>query len=189
MIVATNNKDKLREIKEILSDFEIYSLEDKNIDIEVIEDKDTFLENAKKKALEIYEIAKEAVISDDSGLCINALGGFPGVLTNRFLGENKTDEEKNNYLIEKTNEYKDRNAKVICSIVYYDGENLIDSEGVIEGVITKYPRGENGFGFDSIFELPSGKTLAELLPSEKNKVSARRLALEELKRKLNEVKK
>ena len=99
MIVATNNKDKLREIKEILSDFEIYSLKDKNIDIEVIENKDSYLENAKKKSLEIYEITKEAVIADDSGLCINALDGFPGVLTSRFLGENKTDSERNNYLI------------------------------------------------------------------------------------------
>lgn len=186
MIVATNNKDKLREIKEILSDFELYSLKDKNINIKVIEDNDTFLENAEKKSLEIYEIAKEAVIADDSGLCINALGGFPGVLTNRFLGENKTDEERNNYLIEKTNECNDRSAKVVCYIVYYNGKETIIGKGILNGLIAKNRRGLNGFGFDEIFELENGKTLAELSGKEKNQISARRMALENLRQKLME---
>jgi len=86
MIVATNNKDKLREVREILSGQVIYSLKDKKIDIEVEEDRDTFLENAKKKAMVIYEITHEPTIADDSGLCINALNGFPGVMTHRILG-------------------------------------------------------------------------------------------------------
>lgn len=104
MIVATNNKGKLEEIKSILEGYEIFSLKDKNIDIEIEEDQDSFLENAKKKAIEIYNITHEEVIADDSGLCINALDGFPGVKTHRFLGDNATDKEKNEYLI---NEVKD----------------------------------------------------------------------------------
>ena len=184
MIAATNNKGKLKEIREILDNYNIYSLKDKNIDIDVVEDKDTFLENAKKKAIDIYKLTKESTIADDSGLCINALNGFPGVLTHRFLGDNATDEMRNNYLINKMNDYKDRSAKVVCCIVYYDGENTIIGEGVINGFIAKNRRGSNGFGFDEIFELESGKTLAELTSIEKNKISARALALEDLKLKL-----
>ena len=184
MIAATNNEDKLREIREILSDYEIYSLKDKNIYIDVEEDKDTFLENAKKKAQEIYNITHEETIADDSGLCINALDGFPGVFTHRFLGEDATDEMRNIYLIEKTNEHSNRSAKVMCYIVYYDGKRTIIGEGILNGFISKDRRGINGFGFDEIFELENGKTLAELTPSEKNEVSARALALKDLKRKL-----
>ena len=84
MIVATNNKDKLKEIREILTDYKIYSLKDKNIDIDILEDKATFLENAQKKAKVIYDMTKEVTIADDSGLCINALDCFLGVLTHLF---------------------------------------------------------------------------------------------------------
>ena len=184
MIAATNNKGKLKEIREILSDYEIYSLKDKNIDIEVEEDQDTFLGNAKKKAEEIYNITHEETIADDSGLCINALNDFPGVLTHRFLGEEATDEMRNIYLIEKTSEHSDRSAKVVCYIVYYDGKRTIVGEGILNGFISKDRRGTNGFGFDEIFELENGKTLAELTPLEKNEVSARGLALQDLRKKL-----
>lgn len=185
MIAATNNKGKLKEIREILNCYKIYSLKDKEIFIDVVEDQKTFLENAKKKAQEIYNIAHEEVIADDSGLCINALNGFPGILTHRFLGEETTDEMRNNYLIEKTNECNNRSAKVICCIVYYNGKEIIVGEGVLNGFIAKNRRGLNGFGFDEIFELQNGKTLAELTPDEKNEISARALALKDLKRKLN----
>lgn len=189
MIAATNNKGKLKEIREILSDYKIDSLKDKNIDIEVEEDQDTFLENAKKKAQEIYNIAHEEVIADDSGLCINALDGFPGVLTHRFLGENATDEMRNDYLIEKTNQCADRCAKVVCYIVYFNGKETVVGEGILNGYISKNRRGVNGFGFDEIFELQNGKTLAELTSEEKNEVSARSLALKDLKSKLLKVRK
>ncbi len=187
MIVATNNEGKLKEIREILDCYKIDSLKDKNILIDVEEDQKTFLGNAKKKAQEIYNITHEATIADDSGLCINALNGFPGVLTHRFLGENATDEMRNNYLIEKTNQYTDRSAKVVCYIVYYNGQDTIVGEGILNGFISKNRRGENGFGFDEIFELKNGKTLAELTPDEKNEVSARSLALKDLKRKLMKI--
>lgn len=187
MIFATNNKGKLIEIKEILKEFEIYSLKDKNIDIDVIEDEDTFYGNALKKAKEIYNISKEPVIADDSGLCITALNDFPGVLTHRFLGESATDEERNYELIRRVNDVSDRSAKVVCNLVYYDGKHTLLSEGILHGKITTEPRGENGFGFDSIFELENGKTLAEIPSEQKNMVSARCLAASNLVKKIKRI--
>lgn len=184
MIFASNNKGKLKEVKSILSDYEIYSLKDKSITVDVIEDQDTFLGNALKKAKEIYELTGEITIADDSGLCINALDNFPGVMTHRFLGDEATDIDRNEYLINKLNGFDDRSAKVVCNIVYYDGNKFLVGEGILDGVISNSRRGTNGFGFDDIFELPNGKTLAELEPDEKNLVSARYLALNDLKIKL-----
>lgn len=184
MILATNNKGKLVEIRKILDEYQIYSLKEKNIDVDIIEDADTFLGNAKKKAGEIYNLTHEAVIADDSGLCINCLDGFPGVMTHRFLGEYATDKMRNEYLINEVNKYTDRSARVVCDIVYYDGKEFITSEGILKGYIAKKARGNNGFGFDEIFELPNGLTLAELSSDEKNKISARSIALNKLKKQL-----
>ncbi len=184
MIFASNNKGKLEEIKNILTEYKIYSLKEKNLNIDVEEDQDTFLGNAKKKAKEIYELTKEETIADDSGLCINCLNDFPGVLTHRFLGDDATDEMRNDYLINEVNKYNDRSAKVICSIVYYNGSDYIVGKGILNGYISRTKRGTNGFGFDEIFELDNHKTLAELTSEEKNKVSARYLALKDLKIKL-----
>lgn len=184
MILATNNKGKLEEIRKILDEYQIYSLKDKNIDIDVIEDEDTFLGNAKKKAMEIYNLTHEEVIADDSGLCIDSLDGFPGVMTHRFLGEDASDKMRNEYLINEVNKYTDRSAKVICDIVYYNGKDIITCEGVLNGFISKEPRGSNGFGFDEIFELPNGLTLAQLSSDEKNNISARFISLNELKKQL-----
>lgn len=184
MILATNNPGKLREIKEILKEYQIFSLKEKGITIDVVEDQDTFLGNAAKKAKEIYEIAHEPVLADDSGLCVVGLNDFPGVLTHRFLGEDATDEERNKYLIEQVNQINDRRAYVICNLVYYDGDELIVGEGRIDGVISHERRGSNGFGFDEIFELQDGQTLAELTSEEKNIMSARYFATMDLKRKL-----
>ena len=184
MIIATNNKGKLEEIQSIFSEYTIYSLKDKNIDIDVIEDEDTFIGNARKKAKEIYSLTNIETIADDSGLCINCLDGFPGVLTHRFLGEDATDRMRNEYLINEVNKHDDRSAQVVCNLVYYDGVNEYVGEGVIKGFISKECRGDNGFGFDEIFELPNGLTLAEITFEEKNNISARSLALNNLKEKL-----
>lgn len=188
MIIATNNKGKLDEIKSIFSEYTLYSLEDKNINIDVLEDEDTFIGNARKKAIEIYNLTQSATLADDSGLCINCLDGFPGVLTHRFLGEDATDRMRNEFLIKEVDKYKDRSAKVVCDLVYYDGEKEYVGEGIINGFISKECRGENGFGFDEIFELPNGQTLAEITASEKNNISARYLALKNLKSQLEGVK-
>ncbi len=184
MILATNNKGNLMEIKAILEEYEIYSLKDKNIDIDVLEDEDTFYGNALKKAREIYKISGEPVIADDSGLCITALNDFPGVFTHRFLGEDATDEERNYDLIRRVNNISDRSAKVVCNLVYYDGKNILVGEGILQGRIVREPRGQNGFGFDPIFELENGKTLAELTSEEKNMLSARHLAAVDLASKI-----
>ena len=184
MILATNNKGKLEEIRKILTDYKIYSLKDKNINVDVEEDKDSFLGNAIKKAKEIYEISHEETIADDSGLCINCLDGFPGVMTHRFLGDDATDRMRNEYLINEVNKYQDRSAQVVCNLVYYDGEKEIVGEGVLNGFISTECRGNNGFGFDEIFELPNGLTLAELSFEEKNRISARSIAINALKKKL-----
>lgn len=185
MIVATNNKGKIKEIKEIFNEYEICSLKDKNINIDVLEDADTFYGNALKKAVEIYNVFNEPVLADDSGLCIRALNDFPGVMTHRFLGDNASDEDRNNALIGMVNNLSDRSAKVVCVIVYYDGDNVLVGEGVIEGRISMTRKGTNGFGFDEIFELEDGRTLAELSSCEKNNISARYLALKDLERKIN----
>lgn len=184
IVLASNNKGKIKEIKEILSEYNILSLSEMNVNIEVIEDQNSFYENAFKKAKEIYEVIKKPVIADDSGLCIDALNGFPGINTRRFLGEYATDKERNIALLEKLKNVKKRSAKVVCAIVYYDGVNIFKAEASLEGTITLEEKGENGFGFDSIFELPEGKTLAELTEKEKNEVSVRYLALKEIKMKL-----
>ena len=189
IIVATNNSGKLREIKEILKDYEIIGLKDLNLDIKIIEDGKTFKENALIKAKEVFKATNIPSIADDSGLCIDALNGFPGINTARFLGESASDEDRNNYILEKMKDNKEseRTAEVICSIAYVDSKNEFVVEGVVKGKIPYQKRGNNGFGFDPIFELENGKTLAELEDFEKNNVSSRKIALEKLKEILENI--
>lgn len=182
IVVATNNSGKLREIKEILKDYEIISLRDLNLNIKIMEDGKTFKENALKKAKEVFKATNIPSIADDSGLCIDSLNGFPGINTARFLGESASDNDRNNYILEKMKDKKEseRTAKVVCSIAYVDEKNEYVVEGVIKGKIPYQKRGNNGFGFDPIFELENGKTLAELEEYEKNNVSSRKIALKKL---------
>lgn len=186
IVVATNNPGKLKEIKEILKNYELLSLKDINCEIEVEEDQETFEGNSKKKAEEIAEITNMPCIADDSGLCIEAFNGWPGVHTARFLGENATPSQRNEAILEKMKELKgeERKAKVECVMTYCEKGEFIVAKGEIEGKIAKEPRGENGFGFDSIFELESGKTYAELSEEEKNAISHRKRALENLEKQL-----
>ena len=187
IILATNNKGKISELKEILKNNEVISLKEAGIDIEVDEDKETFEGNAIKKATEISKLTGKVCIADDSGLCIEALNGFPGVKTARFLGENATQEERNNYILEKMNgiEKEHRKAKVItCIAMVKPNEEEKVYTGILEGYIANEKRGDNGFGFDEIFELETGKTLAELEQIEKNKISSRSKALNKLKREI-----
>ena len=186
VVIATNNLGKIKEIKEILKDYEILTLKDMNCEIEVEEDQDTFEGNAMKKAKEIAEVLRMPAIADDSGLCIDILKGWPGVHTARFLGENATQEQRNNAILEKMKKEQKRTARVICCMAYYEDGNFILGKGEVEGKIETKKRGKNGFGFDNIFELEDGRTLAELTTEEKNKVSSRKIALEKLKKKLEE---
>ncbi len=188
MIFASNNQGKIREIKSIFNNEEIRSLKEANVDIDVIEDADSFYGNALKKAKEIYEITKQPVIADDSGICLEAFAGWPGVLTHRFAGEEASEEERNQIMVDKINTQSNKNAQVICNLVYFDGTDIIVGEGILNGSIVS-PRGTNGFGFDPIFELDTGKTLAELTSEEKNLTSARYLAALDLYKKLQQKRK
>ena len=183
IVIASNNQGKIKEIKEILKEFEIISLKEANCEIEVEEDQETFEGNSLKKAKEISEKLNMPCIADDSGLCIEKLDGWPGVNTARFLGSNKTDRQRNEAILEKLQE-EERNATAVCVMTYYYNKQIIVAKGEIKGKIANKCRGANGFGFDEIFELENGKTLAELTSEEKNEISARKKALELLKSKL-----
>ena len=182
VVVATKNLGKLKEIKEIIKNYELLSLQDIDCDINVEEDQNTFEGNAKKKAKEISEFLKMPCIADDSGLCIDKYNGWPGVYTARFLGENSTPHQRNTYILEKMKDVKDeeRTASVKCCVTYYENGKYIMGFGEVRGKIAKEIRGNNGFGFDSIFELEDGRTFAELSAEEKNQISHRKLALQDL---------
>ncbi len=186
ILIATNNQGKLKEIKDILKNYEIVTLKDINQEIEIEEDQETFEGNSKKKAKETSKITNMPCIADDSGLCIEAFDGWPGVHTARFLGENATQEEKTQAILKKMEnlEGEQRNAKFVTVAVYYENGKYVIAKGETKGKIAKQPRGTNGFGFDPIFELENGKTYAELSVEEKNAVSHRKKALENLEKAL-----
>ena len=183
IIVATNNQGKLKEIKEILIEFNLKSLKDVGLDYEVIEDADTFEGNSEKKAKEISEILGKPCLADDGGLCIDYLDGWPGVFTGRTIGKNK---ENLNLILERMQGVprEKRVARAVCYMVYYYDGKFVIGKGELVGKIAFERRGDKGFGFDEVFELENGKTLAELTSEEKNKISARYLALMDLKNKL-----
>ncbi len=186
IVVATNNPGKLKEIKDIIKNYELVSLKDINCKIEVEEDQETFEGNSKKKAKEIAEITNMPCIADDTGLCIEALNGWPGVHTARFLGEAATPEQRNEAILEKMKDLKgeERKAKVVSVMTYCEKGQFIVAKGEIEGKIAEEARGKSGYGFDPIFELENGKTYAELSEEEKNKISHRKRALENLEKQL-----
>ena len=189
IVIASGNKGKIKEAQEILTDYKIVSIKELGLDIDVEEDKETFKENAIKKAKTIAEELNRMCMSDDSGIEIEYLNGFPGVQTRRW--HSGTDRERNLALIEKLEGVSKENRKIkfTTAIAISDGKNATCEIGCIEGYVAKKPRGKNGFGFDEIFELENGKTLAELSQKEKNEISARKIALEKIKEKLKDIEK
>lgn len=190
LLISTTNDGKLKEIKEILEQntaFKIISLKDINCFIDIIEDGKTFEENAMKKAKQTYEITQIPCLADDSGILIEEYEGWPGIETARFLGKEKSTNEysrqRNEYILEKMKDLpkEKRKVKHITIIAYYDGKNEITTKGENSGYISTNPIGNNGFGFDEIFELEDGRTVAELRQVEKNKISSRKQALEKIK--------
>ena len=186
LIIASNNQHKIYEIKKILGEkfSEILSLREAGIVHETVEDGQTFAENASKKAREISEISGCASLADDSGICVDALDGAPGIYSARFSGG--TDEDNNNLLLSKLSGKENRGAHYTCamSLVYPDGKEL-RAEGYMYGSITEAPRGSRGFGYDPLF-IPTGesRTVAEMTDEEKNAISHRANALSELLKKL-----
>lgn len=178
--IATNNKNKVKEIRAVLGEHfdAMYSLEDLGINVEIEETGDTLTENALIKARTIRDLSGLPALADDSGLMVDALDGAPGVYSARYAGE-EHDDKKNNALLLKNLEGKPRTAH-FCSVIalaYPDGKELT-AEGRVEGHILDSERGNNGFGYDPLFfsdEL--GKTFAEASQEEKNSVSHRGRAL------------
>lgn len=200
VIFATGNKDKMFEIREILADLgsvkEIKSMKEAGLDPEIDENGSTFEENALIKAREVYKAAKEQnmtdvlVLADDSGLCIEALNGEPGIYSARYMGKDTSYRVKNANLIDRVNKEGkgNRKAQFVCCIaaVFPDGTEKV-VRGVIDGEIADKEYGKNGFGFDPIFYVPSlGKTTAELEPSEKHAISHRGNALRLMKKVISE---
>lgn len=186
IVIASGNKGKIKEAQEILSEYKIVPMSELGIDIEVEEDQDTFVGNAIKKAETIAkEIQGKMCMADDSGIEIEYLDGFPGVHTKRW--SEGTDRERNLAIIEKLKGVprEKRKIKFITAIAVSNGIDTIAQEEYIEGYVTEEVRGDNGFGFDEIFELENGKTLAELTQEEKNEISARRKALDNLKMRIS----
>lgn len=182
IIIASNNKGKIKEAQEILKDYEIISMSDAGINIDVEEDQDTFEGNAKKKAETIAKkLEGRMCLADDSGIEIEYLDGFPGVRTKRWF--EGTDRERNEAIIEKLKgvPHEKRKIKFITALTLADCKKTNTVIGSMEGYVAECPRGENGFGFDEIFELENGKTLAELSSEEKNEISSRKKALESLR--------
>jgi len=187
LIIASANEGKIKiyEQQEVLKDYKILSIVDCDIQIDVDENQDTFERNAIKKAETIAQILEgRKCIADDSGIEIEYLNGFPGVQTKRWF--HGTDRERNLEILEKLKGVpkEKRNVKFVCAIAVSDGKNTVSAVAEIHGKVAEEVRGENGFGFDEIFELEDGRTLAELSVEEKNEVSARRKALELLKKKI-----
>ena len=188
LIIASNNKHKIYEIKKILGDRfdEILSLREAAIDHETVEDGTTFMENAYKKAKEIAEISGCAALADDSGISADALGGAPGIFSARFSGEHGNDQANNDLLVARLADKEDKSAHYTAAIclVYPDGKR-VEAEGYLYGRIIDTPRGTRGFGYDPIF-VPDGdeRTVAEMTDEEKNAISHRAKALEALLSKL-----
>lgn len=193
IVIASNNAHKAREIAEALDSpgWEFKTLRQLGIDSDPVEDADTFLGNARIKALAAHEASGgKAVLADDSGLEVDVLDGAPGVYSARYAGEGATDADNNEKLLSALANVsdRDRTARFACTLVLVDedGSETV-ARGTIEGRIGHEERGSNGFGYDPLF-LPDvfadGRTLAEALPEEKNAVSHRGNALRELRSKL-----
>lgn len=187
LIMASSNKNKILEIKNMLSNIEILSLNDIGYSNEIEENGSSFEENAFIKAKTIYDIYHIPVISDDSGLCVNALNGEPGIYSHRYAGDECDDAKNNQLLIKRLKNIIDRSAYYKCAICYYDGEPHYFT-GIINGTIVDIPCGSNGFGYDPYFYIEHlNKTMAQLTMEEKNKISHRHIATKKLGEYLNEL--
>ncbi len=182
LILATDNKNKIREFRELLrgEGVEVLSKSEAGIGGEVEETGDTFSENARLKAEAVMHASGLPAVADDSGLAVDALGGAPGVRSARYTGDhNDSDRDRYELLLKNMDGVSDRRARFVCSMccVFPNGD-VLTSEGTCEGTIAFAPRGENGFGYDPVFR-PEGyeRSMAELSMEEKNRISHRGKAL------------
>lgn len=190
VVIATNNAHKVEEIETALDfeGWEFKSLKDAGFVSDPEETGTTFIENARIKARAAYELSGTAVLADDSGLIVDALGGAPGVYSSRYCGIDGDDAGNNAKLLAELSDVasEERSARFACSLVFIDedGSETV-AEGFVEGSIGYEKRGQNGFGYDPLFfpdEYQGEKTMAELSQDEKNAISHRGSALRELKK-------
>ena len=194
LLLATQNKGKLRELKAVLGGLgaEVASLSEFDDLPDAIEDGATFEENARKKALHYWHLTRVPTIADDSGLVVDALGGRPGVLSARYASDDRARIDR--LLLElkhldSTEAHRLRTARFVCAICVILSEgSMIEVEGEVSGLIATEPRGDGGFGYDPVFFYPpADKTFAEMGASQKNAVSHRANALTKLRRRLREL--
>ena len=192
LIFATGNQGKVNEFKQMLGDeYEILSMKDLDIDIDIVEDGKTFEENAIIKARTVSDATGKMVLADDSGFEVDALNKEPGIYSARYLGEDTPYSVKNATILDRCKDVPDdkRAARFVCVIACAFPDGRTETvEGVIEGKLAYEPAGENGFGYDPIVFLPEfGKTVAELTADEKNAISHRGKAVRALKRIIDEM--
>ena len=185
---ASNNQGKLKELRRILERMghTVKSLRELGIDIDPEETGTTFAENARIKAEAVMRFTGLPAIADDSGLCVDSLGGEPGVRSARYTGSHAdSDADRYELLLRNLGETQERGARFVCSLccVFPNGD-ILTAEGTCEGSILFAPRGENGFGYDPVFR-PDGfdRSMAELTMEEKNAISHRGKALAQFKQK------
>ena len=184
LLIATSNRGKLREYRSLLRDvpFELVSLQDAGIDIDVAETGQTYEENARLKAVALAKASGLLTLADDSGLEVDALGGEPGIRSARYAGDNATDADRIRYLLKRLQDVpaEKRTARFVCviAIARPDGRTEVVT-GEVGGLIATAPRGDQGHGYDPIFYVPAlGKTMAELPPEQKDRISHRGRAAE-----------
>lgn len=188
LIVATGNAGKLAEIKAILTDYEVIGAREAGLFSDPEENGNSFQENAAIKARALRQLTDCAVLADDSGLCVDALDGAPGIHTARYAGDHPTDDANIRKLLSALDGVPEakRTARFCCAVclITENGSERY-GEGCCEGRILTACCGEGGFGYDPVFySLDYGKSFGLLAPEEKNKISHRRRALEDLKQKL-----
>lgn len=194
IIFATGNAGKAREVAMMFADMDVCvkTLKEAGIYADIIEDGQTFMENARIKAQTIAKLTDKIVLADDSGLVIDYLNGEPGIYSARYLGEDTPYDVKNAHILKLMENVpkEERTARFVCAMaaVMPDGE-VVETEGVMEGIIGYKIEGENGFGYDPVFYLPEFEaSSAQITPEEKNAVSHRgkalRLMQEELRKRI-----
>lgn len=190
-VIATGNKHKLDEIGAILKDFKLQVLSMKDVSLEgleIVEDGNTFEENALIKAKTVMEKTGKLALADDSGLEVDILNNQPGIYSARFAGEKATDEENNNKLLTLLNDVplEKRTARFVCAMaaIFPNGDTIV-LRGECPGIVGFEPKGNGGFGYDPLFIVEEyNKTFAEIGEEKKNKISHRARALEKLKEEL-----
>lgn len=190
IMLATSNAHKVEEFQTMLEPlgYHVKSLLDLEEEIDIVEDGTTFEENALLKAKAIHQLLGIEVIADDSGLCVNAMNGEPGIYSARFMGRDTTYAEKNQFIMDTCRNAEDKGCQFVCAIAYVkiDGTS-VTFRGVIEGIVADHVEGCKGFGYDPLFYYPPYKTtLANVSEEQKNAVSHRGRAIEKLIKHMKE---